>query len=232
MDLIGIVRAGFRELAALVTTPPRRRRYLKAGPLHLWRRKRAFQIRFLREQGLQPSHRLLDIGCGPLRGGLPLIDYLDVGNYTGLEAREEVLEAARRELVEGGVEDKHATLIQASASADLELAGPFAFVWSYAVLIHMSDERLADCLACVARNLAPEGVFLANVGLGERRDAALGWQGFPVVWRPLAFYREQAALNALTVEDLGTIRSLGDVSDVSVIDDQHMLRFRRSDHTP
>ena len=51
-------------------TPARRRRAM-VGPPELWDLKRAFQIRFLRDHGLEPGHRLLDLGCGTLRGACP-----------------------------------------------------------------------------------------------------------------------------------------------------------------
>lgn len=61
-----------------------------------WRQKRNLQRSFLLASGLQPSHQLLDIGCGTLRGGIPLIDYLEKGNYVGLEPRKKALDEALR----------------------------------------------------------------------------------------------------------------------------------------
>jgi len=51
------------------------------GPPGVWKDCRDFQINFLRKMGLKTHHQVLDIGCGPLRGGIPLIRYLDAGNY-------------------------------------------------------------------------------------------------------------------------------------------------------
>jgi len=49
---------------------------------------------FLVERGLRPGDRLLDIGCGALRLGLPAIAYLDRGTYFGVDAHLKSLEAA------------------------------------------------------------------------------------------------------------------------------------------
>lgn len=38
------------------------------------------------EHGLHPNMKLLDVGCGPLRVGIKLIDYLNTGNYYGIDA--------------------------------------------------------------------------------------------------------------------------------------------------
>ena len=62
--------------------------------------KRDFQITSLKSLGLQPRHVFLDLGCGTLRGGIPIIDYLETGNYWGVDVRSKVLSEARNELAE------------------------------------------------------------------------------------------------------------------------------------
>ncbi|HTR18374.1 MAG TPA: hypothetical protein VMH91_00090, partial [Candidatus Paceibacterota bacterium] len=44
-----------------------------------------FQLERLIAHGIKPQHTLLDIGCGYLRGGQYIIDYLEEGNYTGTD---------------------------------------------------------------------------------------------------------------------------------------------------
>ena len=68
------------------------RRHALVGPAHLWEMKRDFQIQFLKAMGMKPEHYLFDIGCGTLRGGIPLISYLHSGHYFGAEVRAEALE--------------------------------------------------------------------------------------------------------------------------------------------
>ena len=82
----------FKHYIERVTLNRVERRHSLVGPPKLWKLKRDFQINFLKNAGLEPQHYLLDIGCGTLRGGIPLIDYLNVGNYTGIERRRKVLE--------------------------------------------------------------------------------------------------------------------------------------------
>ena len=59
-------------------------RHSLVGPAHLWEIKRAFQIQFLQSVGLTPDQYLLDMGCGTLRGGIPIIKYLEPGHYYGI----------------------------------------------------------------------------------------------------------------------------------------------------
>ena len=51
----------------------------------LWEEIGELQFQFMVAQGLRPEHRLVDIGCGALRGGLHFVRYLDRGHYYGLD---------------------------------------------------------------------------------------------------------------------------------------------------
>ena len=53
------------------------------------------QIELLLQHGLQPTHRVLDLGCGNLRLGWRLIDYLQAGGYVGTELSPKMLHHAR-----------------------------------------------------------------------------------------------------------------------------------------
>ena len=86
-------------------------RHYLVGAAHLWEMKQKFQINFLKENGLKPEDKLVDIGCGTLRGGIPLIEYLNEGNYCGLEVRADVLNEGRKELKEEGLENKKPELV-------------------------------------------------------------------------------------------------------------------------
>jgi len=218
-----------KQRLALLFASPAERRHARVGPAHLWKMKRAFQIEYLRRTGLEPGQRLLDLGCGTLRGGLPLIEFLDAGHYTGIDVRAEVLDEARRELVEAGLAHKAPVLLFATDLGALELAPRFDVIWAFSVLIHMDDAALERALAFVARHLAPEGAFHANARLpdvdgGERRD--LRWEGFPVVTRSLEFYRLAGARHGLVLRDLGPLAGLGHVSGDPEQDGQHMLTWQ------
>lgn len=201
-----------------------RKRHGLVGPAALWEMKRRFQIDFLRRQGLLPSHELLDLGCGTLRGGIPLIDYLETGHYAGIDVRDEVIGEARKELEEHGLAHKLPELVATPDLAGLALPRTFDVAWAFSVLIHMPDEVLAGAFDFVARHLKPQGIFFANANVGEREPA--GWQGFPVVWRPAAFYTEAAATAGLVAEDIGSLGELGHLSQVAAQDAQRMFRFR------
>jgi cyclopropane fatty-acyl-phospholipid synthase-like methyltransferase len=110
------------------------------GPAHLWELKRCFQEDFLRVRGLAPEHHLLDIGCGTLRGGIPLIAHLEPGHYCGVEVRAEVLEEAHKELTEAGLEHRAPRLVLCEDIASLA----FEDLGRLAAFGHVSGEPVAD----------------------------------------------------------------------------------------
>jgi len=195
------------------------------GPAHLWEMKRAFQIDFVRGRGLAPFHRFLDVGCGTLRGGLPIIDYLERGHYYGIDVRAEALDEARKELAEAGLAHKQPVLVLGGDFDAMNLGAAFDVVWAFSMLFHLSDTILPGALRFVRRHLADGGTFYANVNAVSDRPPG-EWRGFPVMSHDVAFYAEQARLGDLTVRDLGALRDLGHVSGAVDQDDQRMLEFR------
>ena len=70
-----------------------------AGGTLPFRESARFQLDFLIKQGLEPSNVLLDLGCGCLRGGIHLIDYMEAGHYLGVDLSAEAIRLGiRREL--------------------------------------------------------------------------------------------------------------------------------------
>lgn len=208
-----------------LTSSKKERRHALVGPARLWKMKRDFQIQFLRDKGLKPEHFLLEIGCGTLRGGLPLIEYLDRGHYFGVEVRKEALREGQKELKEASLEEKNPTLLLDPDLSVLKLNQPFDYIWSFSVLIHMSDKILDKTLGFVARHLSVEGLFYANVNIGEDEEG--NWQGFPVVWRSFDFYRHACAKHGLQVLDIGPLKDHGHHSRVESQDMQRVLKISR-----
>ena len=199
-------------------------RHGRAGAPHLWRMQRAFQIDFLQRMGLSKHHHLLDLGCGTLRGGLPLIGYLSAGNYTGIDVRAEIIVEAQRELEEAGLEQRYPRISHVDSLAGLELRTSYDYIWAFSVLMHLDDPDLEAALAFAARHLRPNGCFYANVHLGDGRLGT--WAGFPVLARPLDWYRARAHEAGLSIDSLGRLCAIGHVSGDRNCDSQFMLRFR------
>ena len=61
-----------------------------------WDARGAFQCALLEHLGLRPGDTLLDIGCGPIRGGVHFIRFLDAGGYRGVDYNPSFVAAAQR----------------------------------------------------------------------------------------------------------------------------------------
>ncbi len=199
------------------------RRHAAVGPAHQWKMKRRFQIDFLKKHGLKHDHRLIDIGCGTLRGGIPLIKLLDRGHYTGIDVREDVLKLGRDELRQAGLEHKQPNLVHCTGLSSLELEHKAEYIWAFAVLIHMDDDALNGCLSFVSKRLAEGGAFYGNVNIGEGGEG--NWQGFPVVRRPMKWYEQTAERFGLVPSDIGSLLELGHDDGRPEPQARRMLRF-------
>jgi hypothetical protein len=86
-------------------------------------------------QGLQPNHKLLDLGCGCLRGGVKFINYLEQGNY--IDINESLLIAGKLEVENSGLTGKLPTLLRSEVFAsDLEI-GRIDFAISISLFTHL-----------------------------------------------------------------------------------------------
>lgn len=223
-----IFQKRIRKLKAFFACKPdcARQRHEMVGPAHLWEMKRAFQIEFLLAQGLRPANYLVDIGCGTLRGSIPLIKYLEKGRYLGLECSRKRLDEGRLELKEANLLDRRANLILIKNLRDFRLKQRFDFVWSFSVLFHMTDQIVDECLDMVSHHLRPDGVFLCNV-LSDGSETRK-WKEFPVVSRPISFYENAAGKHGLNVLPMGVLSEFGHNSGVADQDANVLLRITPS----
>ena len=209
---------------ALLFASKEARRHGRAGNPRSWKTEREFQISFLKRMGLESGQRLLELSCGTLCGGLPVIEFLEPGNYTGVEGRADVLEEARAELSESGLAHKAPRLVLAQDLGTLDLPGDFDWVCAFGLLSRWDDAELERALALVAAQLAPQGSFCANVSCQESDDAQ---RSQPIrSARNLDFYRAALSRHGFSVRDLGSLASLGHTSGDPLQDGQHMLLMR------
>lgn len=114
----------------------------------LWSEIGELQALFLKSQGLLPRHRLLDIGCGSLRAGLPLCRYLNPGHYFGIDISESLIRAGyEQEIVTAGLADR---LPFENLAVITGFQVPFATLFDFglatSVFTHMPLENYTACL--------------------------------------------------------------------------------------
>lgn len=191
---------------------------------------RNFQINFLKEHGLKPHHVFLDYGCGECvkEGALPrlnmlLINYLDKGCYWGVDIRKCVIDNCVRAVDSFGLSQKKPHLIHITNMKTIDLKQVFDYIWAFSVIIHMTDEIVDDFLRFTSKHL--KGVLYMNVNIAPRRTRT-SWKGFPVVDRPLKFYKDLATKHSLEMVDVGSLGSWGYKADADS-NKQRILRMEK-----
>lgn len=128
----------------------------------MWEEVGRLQLDFLREQGLEPEHYLLDVGCGSLRGGVRLIPYLEPGRYYGVDRSQKLLDGGRAELEAANLQDRGAVLAQMDDFGFERLGQTFDFILAQSLFSHLPLNTVARCLVGVGRVLRPGGTFYAT----------------------------------------------------------------------
>jgi 2-polyprenyl-3-methyl-5-hydroxy-6-metoxy-1,4-benzoquinol methylase len=128
----------------------------------LWEQIGRLQYDFLIEQGLKPFHKLLDVGCGCLRGGIYYIQYLDEGNYCGLDINHSLIQAGMVELKEAGLEEKHPKLLVDDSFRLNKFNEKFDFMVSVSLFTHLPMNMIIRCLSAVKQQLKPNGIYFSS----------------------------------------------------------------------
>jgi len=161
------------------------------------------QLAWLKAQGMRPWHRLLDVGCGQLRGGRHLIRYLNIGNYVGLEKDAGMIARALPVLAE--LAYREPLLYETDAFTPPAFAhGHYDYGLAFSVFTHLSPRLIKLCLQ---RILPIVGRLYATFNRGTTVE--LG-QRHPVrqsEWRrcryPFGYLARLAETAGGTAEDLG-----------------------------
>jgi SAM-dependent methyltransferase len=112
-----------------------------------WEEIGRLQFQFLLAQGLAPRQVLLDIGCGSLRGGVHFIQYLERGNYLGIEKNGTVLAAGvRQELGEELLGEKEPELLVCGSFEFDRFSRRPDVALAQSVFTHLTPEQIELCL--------------------------------------------------------------------------------------
>ena len=148
-----------RELTAAEVARRRHRAFVGGK----WDEIGQLQFDFLKACGLRPQHRLLDVGCGALRGGIHFIRYLDPGHYHGIDMNASLIRAGQTvELVEAGLQDRRPRLLVNDAFEFARFDAKFEFALAVSVFTHLPINSIQRCLINLAAVLEPGGRFYAT----------------------------------------------------------------------
>ncbi len=135
-----------------------------------WNRVGQLQMRFLREQGLAPGDRFLDVGCGSFRAGRHLIDYLEPGHYYGIDIGHDVMRAGYdHELTDEQRARLPIANLRVTDRFDADFGVTFDMGIAQSVFTHINLNRVRLCLYRVAKVVRPGGRFFVTFNELARR---------------------------------------------------------------
>jgi len=130
----------------------------------MWDEIGSLQFEFLKNQGLAPNHRLMDIGCGCLRGGVHFVPYLEPRHYYGIDINASLIEAGKKELLRNAANTDKQPDLRVSDRFDLAQFGvQFDYALAVSVFTHLYANHIGRCLVEVKKVLAPQGKFFATI---------------------------------------------------------------------
>lgn len=146
------------------------------GPAHNYDIIGGLQFALLLALGLREHHKLLDVGCGSLRGGRLFIPYLKAGRYYGMEPAKWMIDSGfDYELGHDIKEMKMPTFI-ISDKFDFSAFGvKFDYILAQSILTHTSLALMRQCVANARAALMPKGIFAFTIMPGDNYSGPEGW---------------------------------------------------------
>lgn len=133
------------------------------GPPHLFETAGRMQLILLLKEGLYPHSKVLDIGCGCLRGGYWLIHFLRPGCYLGLEPNRKMVEIGVREFLEPGLVKAKRPRFAHNANFDFSVFGEkIDFFVARSIWTHASKRQIRTMLDEYEHHRSEAGVFFAS----------------------------------------------------------------------
>ena len=150
------------------------------------------QIELLRAHGLEPHHRVLDVGCGSLRGGVHLVRFLDPGHYFGTDLNQSLLDAGYDVELRGeGLTHRlpRENLVCDGSFDFTRLPGAFDFALAQSLFTHLPGELVRRCLERLPAALRPgASLFATCFEIPEEHP-----EGEPFTHPPLGIVSERAS---------------------------------------
>ncbi len=192
------------------------------------------QLILLLMSGLEPTSKVVDLGCGVLRAGYWLIHFLDPHCYHGIEPHIQRLEAGRDFMLEPETVQAKEPRFDTNANFDTSVFGvKFDFFLAYSIWTHAAKPQIETMLDGFVRDSAPGAVFLSSVlpaGWRDRDYRGTKWFGTShesavpgCIHHSLRWIRRECRRRGLHMRVLGPERDGQTWLHISRSDDQKLL---------
>jgi hypothetical protein len=133
------------------------------GPPQYFEVAGRLQLATLVREGIYPQSKLLDLGCGCLRGGYWLIHFLDPGCYFGIEPAAQMLNAGVEHVIEPEVLTEKQPRFDTNDRFDMSAFGvKFDIVLARSIWSHASKSQVSAMLDSFAAHSTPDAFFLTS----------------------------------------------------------------------
>ena len=136
----------------------------------------ADQFNLLTIKGLRENHKLLDIGCGSLRGGKLFIPYLKSGQYCGVEPEEWLVKQGIEENLGGELIKLKAPRFDYNGNFDFHMFDEtFDYLIACSIFSHASQKQIVKCLSSAKEVMHNESMFFASFKEGDNNYSEDKW---------------------------------------------------------
>lgn len=119
--------------------------------------------------GLQKHHNLLDIGCGSLRVGIHLINYLEQSHYHGIEPNAWLVDY----MIKNDIKNLKQAKFNYNFGFDLDVFNKrFDFILANSIFVHASESQIKKCLSELPKVMHEDSIFVFNFFEGEDNKKA------------------------------------------------------------
>jgi len=190
------------------------------GPIGYWKELQEYQLNFLRKMGLKPHHSLLDVGCGPLQGGIAYIKFLNPDNYVGIDIRQEPIIEAYKLIAQ--------LFISENFGRDQLGNRKFDYIWASQILYHLDEKKIENFFRQITFRMKPDSFLYGDILCQDINISTEShWNDFRFNRHTLDFIMKTAACFGLQMKNLGPLSQYKYPEETVVMKTNEMLEFRK-----
>jgi len=126
------------------------------------------QLELLLREGLQKEHYVLEIGCGALVAGIPIMSMVEIGHYVGIEPNKWLIDASLQVPQNYNIALQQQPLFLYNEFFDAESTGiSFDYIISHSIISHAAHWQLPLFLEMCSRVLKKDGKVIFSLRLTE-----------------------------------------------------------------
>jgi SAM-dependent methyltransferase len=141
------------------------------GPADAFGEMGLFTLESLKENGLRPDHRVLDVGCGALRLGYWLVRFLNADRYFGLEPVKKYVDAGMKYAIGPELAAAKKPRFDHNQNFDFSPFGEtFDFVVARSIFSHASPRLVFLALDSFRDHASESGMMLTSYKATTKKD--------------------------------------------------------------